>query len=300
MKNQSKRGLAVFIALLTLLAVYLFLRKTDLEKFSPRNREVIPTLGSQQVEKIDFTYNGRQVVIEKRDSGFIIPSQENTAADKEAVDQIINNLSRLTITEEVSFNKEKWATFEVDEKAIHVQIKALGKDYEIWIGKLGPDFQSTYLRVGSDPKTYLTNRNTRNAFLKDDYRDRTIINISPSEITAFELTYQGTTIKAEKESDQWKEKTNDVDLDGTKVNNFLSKFSPLRADDFVLSDVSEGFNRPYLTVYLKTNNLESTITVGTKNKEGSHYIRTSLNQNTYTLAPLAVDSFPKTSKDLQE
>ena len=102
----------------------------------------------------------------------MVTSLEDAAAENAALEEILDNLKNLTLSEAVSNDKNKWPVFEVDEaKAIHLKFTISGKTSEIWIGKYGSDFTSTYLRLGTDQKTYVTYKNIRNSFLKSDYRD---------------------------------------------------------------------------------------------------------------------------------
>lgn len=301
MKFKPSKTIIVFALFLFLLAVYFFLKNSSTEKFSVKSRKAFTDITSDKIEKVQIHYSDKDTILEKRDGKFLVVSKEDAPADNQSVTAILADLTNLEIGELISTNKDKWSLFEVDNQAVNVKFTAAGKDYEIWIGKYGPDFQSNYLRVGKDPQTYLTGKNIRNDFTKSELRDLTIASINTLEIEGMELNYQDTSIKVKKDGSGWKSDSKDVDSE--KVNSFLAKFSPLKAGNLLSSKEAKeaDFKNPYLTVKLVSDNKQETeITFGGKNKDGDYFTKTSLNGSIFTLSAGNITLFPKSLKDLQK
>lgn len=301
MKFKPSKTIIIFALFLFLLAVYFFLKNSSAEKFSVKSRKAFPNVTSDKIEKVQIHYGDKDTILEKRDGKFLVVSLENAPADNQSVAAILADLINLEIGELVSTNNNKWSLFEVDNQAINVKFTAAGKDFEIWIGKYGPDFQSNYLRLGTDPQTYLTGKNIRNDFSKSELRDLTIMSINTLEIEELQLSYQNTVIKVKKDGSGWKSDGKDVDSE--KVNTLLSKFSPLKAGSLLGSKEAKDadFRNPYLTVKLVLNNKQETeVIFGGKNKEGDYFIKTSLNGSIFTLSAGNLTGFPKSFKDLQK
>ena len=303
MKFKPSRGVTIFALFLLLLAAYFFLNNSSSEKFSVKNRKAFPNVTVEKVEKIQIHYGDKDTILEKRDGKFLVVSLENAPADNQSVTAILGYITNMEIGELISTNKDKWPLFEVDGKAVNIKFTAALKDYEIWIGKYGADFQSNYVRIGSEAQTYLIGKNIRNDFLKSEWRDLTIVNLNTLEVEEIQLSYQNALIKVKKDGTGWKNENDSKEVDTEKVNTFLSKFSPLKAGNLLgLKEAKEAnFKNPYLTIKLISNNKQETeLTLGGKNKEGDYFIATSLNGTIYTLSSGNLTGFPKNIKDLQK
>lgn len=300
MKIEPK--IVVFFIFIGSLFTYLYLKNNWSEKFSPQNQPVLPRISVNTLEKVEFDYNSQKTILEKVGDKFVVAGEARVPADEPIVAEIIGSLNELVMGETASENKDKWSIFEVDEKAIHLRLRSSGVDYEIWIGKHGPDFQSTYLRVGPDPKTYLSPGNVRNVFLKDDYRSKIVLDIKNTQITEFTLNSAKISLKARKEDNQWKDASLGNLLDETKVNNFLNQFSPLKAEDIVLAkEVSnQSFDRPYLSIALKTGNQDSILNIIKSEHPEAYLVQRRADSLIFKVSSQTINALPKSSPDLQK
>jgi len=303
MKFKPSKAVTIFALFLILLAAYFFLKNSSSEKFSVKNRKAFPNIIGDKIEKVQIHYSDKDIILEKRDGKFLVTSLENAPADNQSVTDILGDLTNLEIGELISTNKDKWPLFEVDNQAVNVKFTVAGKDYEIWIGKYGPDFQSNYIRVGSEVQTYLIGKNIRNDFLKNELRDLTIVNLNTLEIEEIQLSYQNALIRVKKDGAGWKNENDSKEVNNEKVNTFLSKLSPLKAGNLLSSKEAKGtdFKNPYLTIKLVSSKQQETeLVFGGKNKEGDYFVHTNFNGATYTLSSGNLASFPKSIKDLQK
>lgn len=84
------------------------------------------------------------------------PTEEKFAADAKKIGHLLDVFSGLDRGEAVSVNPENHGRFQVTQMGLHVRLfdeaKKIG---EIVLGKQGPNFQSTYIRLGEEPQVYL-------------------------------------------------------------------------------------------------------------------------------------------------
>lgn len=304
MRDKSKQSLLVFILLLALTLTYLTLQNFWNQKFASPSQLPFANLDPSNIEKIEFSFNGKSTSIEKREGKYLLTSFENVAADDAAVAEILSNLKSLKLGEAISVNKDKWPVFEVDEaKAIHLKLTHAGKISEIWIGKYASDFTSTYLRIGTDQKTYATDREIRNSLVKDSYADLNLVDLKSEEIIELEFKYQTQSFVLAKENGLWKSSGNArTEINAAKINDLLRKLSSLKANNILPKEKIQesSFRYPFLALRLKSENATAEVVIDTKNKEGDYLTKTNRAPYLYTLSPFNLEGLPKTLKELEE
>jgi hypothetical protein len=163
MDNRTMRILiAIFAALL---AVFFIQKYTggpskNTESLSELKFEFDPqAVQLIQVFKQDYPDSG--VYFARRDTGWVVVNEFNTAAKKEDVQKILDDL--LKVSGSVRGESEDlYNDFEIDDRRA-LQIKFVGADnsqlLHLYVGKGGPDGRSCFVRLPDSPKVYLASEN---------------------------------------------------------------------------------------------------------------------------------------------
>jgi len=112
-----------------------------------------------QVFKQDYPDSG--IYFARRDTGWVIVNEHNTAAKKEEVQKIFDDLQAVTGTVRGE-SEDLYGDFEIGESNA-LQIKFLGADnsllLHIYVGKGGPDGHTCFVRLPASPRVFLANQN---------------------------------------------------------------------------------------------------------------------------------------------
>lgn len=294
-----KKRLLLLSALLVLLGLYLGLKNSEELNRRPTSQKAFREFSADRVSKIEITNKGKKTILERQGENFLVTSNGSFAADKNAIADIINNIKNLNLDELVSTNVNNHDVFEVNEKGIN--LKTGGHEVEFWIGRMGPDFQSTYVRRGREALTYLTRKNIASVFSKSDYRDLTILKIETNEVTSLTLDYGIQKIKLEKEGGKWLNTVNKKELKEEVVDSVLRKLADLKGTDVFKEESAREavFSSPYLKLTIKSQDKETELTVGNKNEEGHYFTKTNLNKNVYLLPSYAAESLPREAEKME-
>ncbi len=177
-----------------------------------------------QVFKQDFPDSG--IYFARRDTGWVVENEYNTAAKKEEVQKLLDDL--LKVTGSVRGESEDlYSDFEIDNRNA-LQVKFLGADnselLRLFVGKGGPDGHTCFMRLPDSPVVYLANENFISRFAAwaappekrlptDRWMNLKISPVASQALAAFRLR----TPKAEYEFSQITEPAIDTTMPPTKT-----------------------------------------------------------------------------------
>ncbi len=223
-------------------------------------------------------------------------------------DQIRRSLAHLEDIggEVVSTKQEKYAVFEVaDTQALYIRVKdkkgkVLG---ELYIGKTGPDFSSTYVRAKGRDEVILTDGFLKSYFYTDfnRWRNRKIISFKPSTAVKFALYKEnGDSLVITKTDTGWVF-ADGGKADSIKVNETLRYLGNLRALGFgdTLSPEVTGLQNPPYTVRATLNDGSVyTLYIGNKIEKPERYVVMTEGDNTvYLVSTYGIKKFIRNKKE---
>lgn len=171
---------------------------------------------SNNVKKIELLTKAYHLVLEKKDTLWVITSPYNEDADQEKVKNLIDDFSQSKLVAPVSSNPEKQTLFGVDTSASKVKFN----DRTFLIGKLGPDFKTTFVREEGDDQVniytgMLESNLTANV---DEYRFRKLLTVQKSKVKMIKFVGLNETYTLVNDSSKWS-------LNGKLINS--DKTNPL-------------------------------------------------------------------------
>ena len=109
--------------------------------------------------------------------------------------------AKKTDWELVSQNKAKQSEFQTDGSGRVIKLIADGKDLAAFaIGKMGPDYKSTYLSMNGSEKTFLVKASLVQAFGEEDWRDKAIFTTDKDKVAKLRIHEAGVDYIIEKKT----------------------------------------------------------------------------------------------------
>ena len=212
--------------------------------------KLFPGLDPAAVVKLEIRTPAKTFTLEKTQGAWKV-TPEGFAADEEGVKEALAKLGSAEKAELASQNPAKHEALQVkDADPQGVEVKAWTKApgapaAHLLIGKPGPDYQSSFVRVQGDSNVYRTREMVRNAFDRGTrgWRDRTVIKFDAESAERIELTSsegkivlekpQGKTSKDATEVTSWHLVEPEAGpAKDAAVDTILRTLSTLQADEF--------------------------------------------------------------------
>ena len=204
----------------------------------------------------------------------------------------------------VSKNPRKRRLYQVDDEAgLHLQLFDLDDNniLDVVIGKSGPDFTSTYVRLANSNDVYLVPRPMTGRFSSkaSDWRNRKLWSVNVEMISGITIKSNKGNYSVNKEGDKdiWKiSGKSGGTLDKDQWLALVGKFTIASAIGFADNvDIKQaGLDNPkiVLTLHWKKEG-GITLNIGNKNKSGQYYAQVAGSDKTiYLLSEKSVESIP--------
>lgn len=297
--------LAVFIVLLGI--SYVLKNKSFNKEKLGQDNKIITNAEEAKIDRVEIKKGGNDTVIEKSGDDWIVSSKNGALADQEAVSALIKKSLELNKYIIASENKDKQADFEVgDNNGTDVILyEGDNKVGDFFIGKAGPDFDSTYLRVAGEDVVYLSRGYVGYYFDKEDWRDLTIYDFDAEKVNKLALKYRDVlnNVAIKKDGEIWKtEDASAKEVNKDKVTSVLNTLAKLKADDIAYGKTPKeaGFGTATLVVRLELEDGgKRNLIIGGKseNDENSYYAKREEDDTIFIVSKSIVDNLMKKKSD---
>jgi hypothetical protein len=205
--------------------------------------------------------DGRQgrTVLERQGEVWIVTSEDSFPAEPSAVDKILEGIEGFSRHDVVSTNPAKQAIYQVDSSGTEVRVEdATGVALaSLVIGKVGPDYQSTFLRRADSDEVVLTAGYLAGIFErgKRTWQDLAIYALEPGNITEMVLTRPAETIGLARDgAGQWHiTRPESAACDQNRVQKLARTLAYLKADEILgrMPVAGSGLEEPDSLVWFK-------------------------------------------------
>ena len=231
---MQQRQLFMLLGALGVVVLIAFLSGAFDNDFSEMD---VPTFGidTEAIEKIAITTDGDDsIIIEKQEDRWVVTAPVEAAADSIALTRLTENLGELKLESVVSSNPDRYENYGVTESAQQVIVTAGGSDQTLYIGNSGPDYRSLFLRMNDDPRVFVTNGRLNAPTGLDAWRDKTIMQLTSSNIERIQVTGPEESYAIYLASGDWMIDMNNttVPADSAGVMRWLDRFSNLKGTGF--------------------------------------------------------------------
>ena len=208
---------------------------------------------TQSISHINISENNKSITLTKKnDTTWEI---EKTRIDANKINTLLSSIESLGSKKLISKNQKKHPLYNVT--TANKTMLLMNKNQtllSIIIGKQGPTWDSTYIRLLPENNVYLINKPlaTLVSNEKIKWNDLRVHPFSEKTIKKLALTLNNNTVSFEKYNDQWKINTSDKTLSIPSMNTLLTPLSHLVSTDISL--VTSNTFEPFITLDLTTIN----------------------------------------------
>lgn len=199
---------------------------------------VFPDFRPEMAARIMLEGKEKTTVLEKAEGIWIVASEDSFPSEAEAVQTIFESVAGFSRKDIISSNPEKQWLYQVDSTGVMVTIedaesKALAS---FIVGKVGPDYQSTYVRDAGSDEVVLAAGYLAPAFDrgKRSWQDKTVFAYEPADIVGIEILRPDERFSLARDSaGQWyMSQPESTACDQNVVTRLVRALASLRCDDF--------------------------------------------------------------------
>lgn len=229
--SQANTILIIVLVVLIILSIVIVFIKSHKPTNTPLGNLV------NKVDNIEVVNNGEVNSLVKNNDQWVLANHNNQVAKQEYVQAIFSAFDDLIVTDVVSSNPDKQSVYEVDDSGIKVVMKSGDKVLEDFIiGKNGPSWPSSYIRWQNENDVYLVRQTLPQLFGWADWRNMTIVQLSPDTIT--ELSWSNG-LHIIKQDDAWQVvEPKELSIEETKIKTVLDNLANLEGTD--IADINAG------------------------------------------------------------
>jgi hypothetical protein len=300
---------ALFVALLLVVVAKQVVTAKRESAPTPSSQPLFSMPDSKAVTRLDIVKGSDKTSIysDKAGTWWIESGGKKYLADKDLVKAALDALVSTKQGEVVSTNKANQAQMQVDKSGTEVIASdAAGKPLaDFIIGKTGPSYTTSYVRIQGSDNVYVPSANMQNTFVKDlqVWRNKTVLDVPTDEMVQVKVKRaDGIVIQLDKgEKDSWKlSGTLSGPADPQSVQlllNTLSKLTASSFDDSGKSDSDYGFDKPSYSVYVKTTLTKAYIITAGTTEGGAYYVRRSGDATVYKVGEYLFNNLQKDPKE---
>lgn len=295
--------LAIFIVLLAV--SYSIKNKSFSKNDLGADKKFVFKAEDKDINKVEIIKGGNSTILENNNGIWQVPASNNFKADQEAIKSVIEEAFKLNKYILASDNKGKKGDFEVnEEKGVNVKLYKSGEAVaNFFVGKAGPDFDSTYIRLDGEDAVYLSKGYVRYYFDKEDWRDLSIYDFPSEKVNKLALKYRdvASNVMMEKNGDKWEIKLPRVkEASIAKVDSILNILGKLKANDVEYKKDAKdcGFAQAPLVVRLESvDGSKYNLIIGGKMEDGKYYAKREEDNVIYIVNKETADGLMKKAED---
>ena len=285
---MSKKNLVlggILVVLIILAYLYQGPLKTWQENLGqPKN--FLAKINTEEISRIEITQMGKQTSLEKESEGWKVAGTKDFFVKTAVADNLLSSLKDAgeADIELVSENKDKKNEFQTGISGIQVKLFQ-GEDEvrNFIIGKIGPDFDSSYVSQLDTDKTYLIKVNLFSPFNQPEWQDKVVFSSEKDKISKIRFQYPTREFTIEKKDDTWQGTIPygfTVSLE--KIEEILNIMSNLTAISIPEQDFSKsGLDQHLIIVQATGEGIDNTIMVGIANENDLYYVKKDSSDNLY-------------------
>jgi Domain of unknown function (DUF4340) len=235
-KDKSVRGLenATKISktnkFLGIVLVFLIVVVIALSLFSINSKSATLSDLQKKVDTIEITRLGETNILILQDDKWADAVHNNQIIKQEYVLDVFTTLDRMIVDDVISNNPEKQSVYQVDDSGTHVVMKSGDRIITSFVvGKNGPSWPSSYLRIEDSNDVYLVREMLSQIFGWSDWRNKTIMQLNSDLIQGLKWSNG---LEIIQEEGEWKSiLPKELVVEETKIQTVFDNLSNLEAID---------------------------------------------------------------------
>jgi hypothetical protein len=304
---MSKKNIKL-IAVLAILTVALWVWQGPAKKWmekrsSPKN--IFSSIDTAKVDKLSIGKAGKITVLVRDGEKIKIEGSKAFYVRPDIVSMIWDELNKAKSAnlEVVSTNKDKAPEFGLDEgQGLRVVLSSgSATTSEFIIGRVGPDYESAYVKSPVSNESYLVKANLDSVFNRDEWRDMTIFSADREKISKLRFQFSNREFTIEKKDGKWKGTIpTPFEVKSEKLDEILAIMSNLTAQEIPSQDFkAAGFGKGGIIVQATGDGIDNTLMLGRDNGKGRVYAKNGVTDNIYLINSDQKKSLDKKKEDFK-
>lgn len=289
-----------------LLFIFLIIESPWSKKIRAPKRIKISDFKITDIAKIEIKSKDKEFILVKKDEKWFLQRHDTIflPVDSARIDRTIKAFENLE-GEVVGTNPKDFSIYQVEEEnGLHVKVyNVQGKNLlDFFVGKMGPDFSSNYVRLNTKNDVILVEKYIRGEFplYKLSWIDKRLTNFKADDVVKFNHKF-GEEILIVKKDGRYYFENDTVKLDSTRIVQYLRMISNIIAMDIVdtLTLKDAGLLEPQgvFEIEMKDGTYHSIIFGNHTGEGGVYYVTNKNKKYIYTLSKTYVDNALKKTKD---
>jgi len=243
------------------------------------------------IVEIALNRAGETLGFEKRGEEWVMTQPLSTKADQSTLDAIARNLTSTQFERKLAASEDKLKTYGLSEPKVSLTVKLKsGQQHRLRLGE--KDFNGTNVYALMDDSqevalipSYVFESADKTRF---DLRDKSVLDVSQSEVTTLELKIPTGQFLLTKQGDDWQlQQPRPMPADANEISSILSKLSFAKMSEIVTEEATDlkayGLDKPVITARLRTEKgSEQMLMLGKKESE-QYYGKTNTRSAVFKL-----------------
>jgi hypothetical protein len=268
----------------------------------------------EQVSRVVVRTPRGESTLRREGQAWVVEEYGDFPADADALEEAVTALRELELGDVVSENREKQATFQVDQSGVEVLIYGMAGDDDLqahfFLGKPGHDYRSIYFRKADSDLVYLVDQQLRGRFDRGarTWRNRRPFSFAPEEVAAMRLAAgesgEELSLKLDDQGGWVLAGDEELPADKAKVELVARSFAQLAADDFPEDQDADlaayGLDAPLWTYSADLlDGSTRTLLVGSVEvDENRYYVKREDSPIVYILSKFRIRNLSKTREEI--
>lgn len=235
------------------------------------------------VDKIEIKNNLQETVLEKKDGGWKVTSENNLPVEPKKIESLLTLLSNLNKAENVSKNEKNHQKYGVDEETATLVKIYQGETtvLEFLVGKAGPNYVQDYIRLPNQEEVYLTNIATKSILAQAKWKNLTITDFYSDQVK--QIIFEGDTFE---------------NMESEEFKNLVSQFTNLSGEDALNLEIetSVDFDSPLIELSLITEDAKTDIRIIQSSEE--YYLKKDGQPVAYLISEGKFDQIKQAAENL--
>jgi hypothetical protein len=304
--------IGIFIILLVIAACVEICSR---QQMTPKYEEFVKEFKPENVYKIIVSKMKNKVILKKVKDTWQVATYRDYSANEDKINELLDRIQGFNMSDVVSSNPEKQSIFEVTE-AQGTQVKLYNQKDKLivhfYVGKNGPDYNSTYIRKENSNKVILVRPGIRYNVSTDNkaWIKKDIFDFKDNDVVKLTFKYPDKTIKLQKDKEDkgWNMiEPEKIKCRANAVSGVISALASLRmielAKEYEKKDIAEyGLKDPRLKIIAELQNgSKQILLIGNKDELDRYYVKREDKKYVYIVSRYTVeDLLMKEVSELKE
>ncbi len=297
---------SLVVTLVVVVVVFLILQFVS--NRNQKERPLFPGFSREKAAKIIIDGKEKKIVLAKQGEIWIVASEDSFPAEHGAVDRIFEEIAKFSRKDVVSKNPEKHAVYQVDSTGTAVVIEDSSGDTLVAfvVGKVGPDYQSTYVRNLLTDEVILSPSYLPPVFErgKRTWQDLSICDLQPNDIKKVHINRPSEQVTLQRDaSGSWYiSEPESLACDSHRISRLLRTLAYLKGDEIAGRSPVEGsgLSQPDSSVWFElSDGSEGKLIFGNITDRKRIYTKSDPGDIVYLVASYKVNAIMPKLKELR-